>query len=229
MPGKVSKDKQDHPDLFGWAETAAAKLGRSRENVWTAALGGLPTIFAGLVGVWSHAQKDSALLSVLAGTLILTLLLACVAFAARACRERVSAGTEIFLQGSALLLAAICLLIAVGFWMKVEFDQLSAARMQIEGERKAEKKLLAEQEMAAKAAKDATECLTKWATVVRSTLRRQQAAKSKLEECKTAYAQKFLPLSSLEATCRHEQADLEAADQAHLSASRRVCTTASTK
>ncbi len=232
-PRPSGEDKKTHPDLFAWAETAAAKLGRSRDDVAAAAMAGLPTILSILSGIWSRASAESALPLALAATVPL-IVLCFVVYGVRAFRERIrSPGTSIFLQGGSLIVAALGLFLCVGLLVKVELDQHAVTREQFAREREAERKQRAEQEEFAKNAKDAatreTECLIKWTAAVKTTQRRQQNAKAKLEECRTAYSQNFLPFYTFEATCRSSLTEVELADRAHASSLRRVCSTGSIK
>jgi len=227
------KGKKTHPDLFTWAESTAARLGRSRDDVATAAMTGIPTMFTGLLGIWSRAPAQSALPLALAVAVPLTAMLCIGVFAVRACRERIRPGVSILLQGGSLVVTALCLSVCVGFLLKVEFDARSARNEQLAKEREAEVKQRAELEELAKSSKDAvakeTECLKKWVANAKATHKRQQNAKGKLEECRTAYSQQFLPFSSFEATCRASITEIELADRAHASAMKRVCSTASIK
>jgi hypothetical protein len=186
-----------------------------------------------LLGIWSRAPAESTLPLALAVAVPLTALLCVVVYGVRAIRERIPPGASIFFQGGSLVVAAASLLVCVALLVKVEFDQYSTMREQFAREREAERKQRAEQDEAAKSAKDAaareTECLIKWAATAKATQRRQQNAKAKLEECKTAYSQKFLPFYTFEASCRSALTEVELADRAHASALRKICNTGSLK
>jgi hypothetical protein len=157
-----------------------------------------------------------------------------VIFATRALRSRIERPEiSICLQGGAITIAGVCLLSSACVWVVVEFQQHAIIREQLAREREAEIKQKAEREAAAKMLLDITtreaECLNRKAASAKAAQRRLNAAKGKLEECKTGYSQKLLPFYTLEATCRSVQTEVDLADRAYAAASRRVCSTASIK
>lgn len=234
-PQKPSGEaKKQHGDLFTWAGSFAAKLGHSREDVSVAAQGGIFGVFTCVLGIWSRAPADSVLPLMLAITTVVTILMGFVIFGTRARRAHIERPeVSILLQGGAFTIAGLCLLVCACVWVGVEFQQHALTREQLARERETEKKLKLEQEAAANEAKNAAareaECIAKKTSSVRLAQKRQNTAKTKLGECKNAYTQKLLPFYTLEASCRSAQTEVDLADRAFATASRRVCSTASIK
>ena len=234
----TGQDKRDHPDLFKWFESAAAKLGKTRDDVSKAALAATPAIAFGLLSWWVSADQDSPLRSVLAWTTIVAFGSTFVAWATAALRSRIQRqGISIFLQGSALVLS--CLVIAIAMhknWNNdashraFRYEQARNARAKEEAARAAEKKLEEDRQKEREAVRVAElECLKVREELIDRAKRMQRTARKALDDCKAAYAQELIPLKSEAERCKAAQDQLDSTKGQVSSANSKSCATGSIK
>ena len=224
-PKPSGEQKRRQLDLFAWAASAAAKLGRSREDVSASSQAGILAIIPCLLAIWTRAPADSSLPLLLIGTCVITVLLAFVIYGTRALQSRIERpGVAIFLQGGSLLIAGVLLLTCVSWWGLVEFRQYTQRREQLAKEQAAERKQGADQKAAA--AREA-ECLGKREDAINKARRRQRAEKKRLDDCNLEFDSKFRPFQSAETFCKPAQDRFDAASRAVIFATSTVCSTGS--
>lgn len=235
----TGEERKNHPSLFDWAESIAARLGATLDDVSLAALSAAPLVFFGLFTCWINSHEDSPLRPVLALTTFGALACSVLAWVTRALHSRLKhKGVPIALHTLALVgTIAVVLGVAYSAW---EVDRARIAlRAQVTAKEEAEKRAANEaaekarvaEEKAKLAEREAARALEEECQRARSDAMEKvkgvvRIAKTKLDECRTEHANLMIKMQSVDAYCRTPQDQFAAAKAILNVASGRICSTA---
>lgn len=249
-PKKTNANHVDHPSLFDWAESLAARMGRTLNEITAVATAGTPVVWGILLSCWLSAAEDSPRRNILAIATLLATLLLLVTWGTAACQSGFSRkGIAIFLQASALCGLAVVVFGTIGtiWWADARRDlarseaaqkaeQVARSQQeQAEAERKKKEReaaanKVAESERLAKLEADQQvekACLDARLSEVERAAKAERSARKAVETCKSRYANEVFPLKTVDEACSHQLLELRKQDKWLSSAASKTCATGS--
>jgi hypothetical protein len=119
--------KIDHPDLFEWAESVAARLAAFLGDVSAVSLAAAPGSFVLFLGAWLSSAEDYSLRPVLAVATIVTMVCTCIAWCAKSLRSNLSQTQAILLHATSIILVAAMMVLVVVAAGYQDFKRSSAS------------------------------------------------------------------------------------------------------
>lgn len=230
-PRGSGADAQKWPSLFEWAESKAARLGATAQDVCRAARAIATVAVSVLIPLWVtvllNVTQDTQLLHALAVAAFIALSAFIVAWGVRALRSRIPRkGMTIVIQTLtfACALASIGIVVVSAWRYQTDIRQVwsEEARLKAEGDRKRKD----EEEHIRKA--DA-ECNKQRSEEIEKAKATQGLARKRLAECKAGFEKQILPFETVDQYCKVAIQKASSAKYRLDAANLKTCNTASVK